>query len=261
MRKIAVFLWLAGLALFFACGNNGNSEQTGKEKELVKSYVAKGDSTLYGLVCDGGDDTHLVVFFPEKGLDPDTFDISEARMENKVFGFPTVGDKYALVVSPEDKKKVVLAINLHELMGTWVYKQLPHLREDINLDILNHVSSEEKARFDSIVDSLMIPREYGFTLKVDQQLVPTGMGRATKIMGKESPVVYPPVKRYTEWHIFNGDIILTYAVSGSDITKEAESRNDTAQLVYLRSDTMALRFGDVVQGYRLRPDTLNQNQK
>ena len=116
-------------------------------------------------------------------------------MENKVFGFPTVGDKYALVVSPEDKKKVVLAINLHELMGTWVYNQLPHLREDIDLDLLNQVSREEKARFDSIVDSLMIPREYGFTLKVDQQLVPTGMGRATKIMGKESPVVYPPVKR------------------------------------------------------------------
>jgi hypothetical protein len=33
--------------------------------------------------------------------------------------------------------------------------------------------------------------------------------------------------------------------------------NDTAEFVMLRRDTMALRFSDRIQGFKLKPDSLN----
>jgi hypothetical protein len=261
MRNYFGLLMFAGMMVFMACGSNEKDNPANQEVRttLLKEYEAKGDSSLYGLVCDGSDDTHLVVFFPDLGQDPDTFDITDARLSGSIFGFPMVGDKYALVVDPKDRKKVVKAINLREMEGTWVYDQMPQVRRDINLDLIEESNPEEMVRFEMLIDSLMIPREYGFTLKSNWQVMALGMGRSSRSVDKESPVEYPPSKRYTEWHIHNGNIILTSSIMSAD-AKNQTVANDTAQLIYLRSDTMALQFGDKVQGYRLRPDTLSQEK-
>ncbi len=256
MRKIFGFLIVAALMAFVACRGDINKEKVDKNTGEMPGYEAVGDSTVYGLVCGGGTEAYLVVFFPETGENPDTFDISDARKNGNVFGFPNIGDRFALVLNPDDKKSVSKAINLNELMGTWVYSVMPHLRSSFDPDILAAMDKEERAKFDHLIDSFMVPREYGFTMKIDNQVLAIGTRNATYSQEKESPVEYPRMKRYSEWHIFNGDIILTEVSRASETDKEPVVRNDTAQLVYLRKDTMALKVNGEVQGYRLRPDSL-----
>ena len=44
------------------------------------------------------------------------------------------------------------------------------------------------------------------------------------------------------------------------LTGSIELKNDTAEFVLLRRDTMALRFGDRVQGFKLKPDSLTEKR-
>ena len=55
-----------------------------------------GDSTVYGLACEGCTDS-LLVFLPFSGGDPDTIDILNARVQRRVFGRPDIGDMVAVI--------------------------------------------------------------------------------------------------------------------------------------------------------------------
>ena len=61
---------------------------------------------------------------------------------------------------------------------------------------------------DSVMQRLLQPREYGFQLKNDHQAQPIGMVRQGNTTDDRSPVEYPELKRYHEWHLLNGRLIL-----------------------------------------------------
>ena len=74
LRHSALLL-LSGL-MAAACGGEKKSEGTALPDSDAISMEQKvaGDSTLYGLACDGCTDS-IVVILPNQGGDPDTFDI------------------------------------------------------------------------------------------------------------------------------------------------------------------------------------------
>ena len=122
-------------------------------------------------------------------------------------------------------------------------------------DIFPEMSKEDKVKFDSLVQTLMIPVEYGFTLKRDFTAQSVGGPPRKRALDEESPVEYPRLKRYTEWHVFNGALVFSRS-SRSNPKKEMELVNDTAELVMLRGDTLVLRFADHLQGFSRKPDSL-----
>lgn len=263
MNRKSFYFILFMLMLFVACGKTDEKPEEDSMDVVSQSYEAMGDSMLYGLACDGCTDTTLVLL-PDSGGDPVTYSIVRARSEKKFFGRPQIGDKMAVMVNPDDSTELLVVINLDQVMGTWYYEQLPVLRRRAHIDSAEvqqmEFTEEEKAHFDSLLSTLMIPREYAYTFKRDFTMRTEGGPPRTTSLDRDLPVVYPPMTRYMEWHIFNGKIILTYGgMKIAGMKDSLELTNDTAEFVLLRSDTMALRFRDHVQGFRLRPDTLVEN--
>lgn len=260
MKRKTIFSILALLALAIACGKKPVAEQgTADESETamtIKAYEAKGDSTLYGLACEGGGDS-AVVFLPDTGGDPVTYSIIGAMKRNRMFGNPSVGDKVALIPNPDNPREALVVINLEELRGTWVYQVLPTVKEH-EVEGAPALSREEKAKFDSLVQTLMVPVEYGFTLKRDFTAQSVGGAPRKKALDEESPVEYPRMRRFTEWHVFNGALVFSRSSRSmrSDAKADMELVNDTAELLLLRSDTLVLKFSDRVQGYSRKADSL-----
>jgi hypothetical protein len=61
------------------------------EDAINTEQNAKGDSTVYGLACDGTNDS-VIVFLPNSGGDPITYDIVGAMQNHRVIGKPQIGD-------------------------------------------------------------------------------------------------------------------------------------------------------------------------
>ena len=71
---------------------------------------------------------------------------------------------------------------------------------------------------------------------------------------KMSPVVYPEVKRYTEWHMYNGRLILK--ADTTMFSKEGDVPSvDTVDIEMLMGDSLILRFPDHVQPYYRKVET------
>ena len=79
---------------------------------------------------------------------------------------------------------------------------------------------------------------------------PIGPSR-NKIADENSPVIFPPFKRYRQWHLYNGQLILS-ETSRDTLGNVSITNNDTAAFVMLRRDTLVLRFSDKEQGYYRR---------
>lgn len=256
MNRKSIFFSLAILALAIACGKKPAAEEENDgvgQMMTIKAYEAKGDSTLYGLACEGGGDS-AIVFLPDSGGDPVSYSIIGVMRGHRLFGSPSVGDKVALLPNPENPKEALMVIDLDELRGTWVYQVLPSVKEH-DTEGLPESSKEDKAKFDSLVQTLMIPVEYGFTLKRDFTAQSVGGAPRKKALDEESPVEYPRMKRYSEWHVFNGSLVFSRSSRSKD-SKDMELVNDTAQLLMLREDTLVLQFSDHLQGYSRKPDSL-----
>ena len=84
------------------------------------------------------------------------------------------------------------------------------------------------------------PREYGFQLLANAQARPIGMERGSQSSRQQSPVVWPEIRRYRSWHLFNGRLVLTQRQRDSLRTPPT----DTADFVLLRRDTLVLRYND-----------------
>jgi hypothetical protein len=56
------------------------------------------------------------------------------------------------------------------------------------------------------------------------------------------------VKRYREWHIYNGHLLLSEARRDT-LGNQQVTNTDTADIVFMRRDTLLLRFSDHEQGY------------
>ena len=234
---------LAATAMLLGACHSGT--QTEKNSTVYNETVTlEGDSTVYGLACDGCTDS-LLVYLPFSGGDPDTIDILNARVQRKVFGRPEVGDEVAFVLNASNKKVADLVINIDRLKGSWCYQVMPKLRRRLGASADSVVQLPPDFP-DSLRKKWFQPREYGLELQRDNIVRPIG----TQTRGKEQqgPVEYPEMKRYREWHIYNGHLLLMETRRDTTGARKTIS-TDTADIVVMRHDSLLLRFADHVQGY------------
>lgn len=234
---------LAATAMLLGACHSGT--QTEKNSTVYNETVTlEGDSTVYGLACDGCTDS-LLVYLPFSGGDPDTIDILNARVQRKVFGRPEVGDEVAFVLNASNKKVADLVINIDRLKGSWCYQVMPKLRRRLGASADSVVQLPPDFP-DSLRKKWFQPREYGLELQRDNIVRPIG----TQTRGKEQqgPVEYPEMKRYREWHIYNGHLLLMETRRDTIGARKTIS-TDTADIVVMRHDSLLLRFADHEQGY------------
>lgn len=245
--------------LLGACGH-GVPPHHSSFDPISLAQPAKGDSTIYGLACEGCTDS-VVVLLPNQGGDPITYNILEAKRRGQVFGSPHMGDWMGVVLDGKKSRNAKMVIDLDELKGTWTFLVMPTLR---NIDKLSSRAQRQALRAmpDSAKETFMIPREYGFTLARQSVATPVGFVRQS---GTEdtSPVEYPKVRWYTEWHVYNGRLILIqgqYSFQGQVINPV--TIRDTADIIYMQNDSLALRFkGNKVVGFHRQADAMKANAK
>ncbi len=229
--KKAIYTVATTLILTTACGNRQHQEARSEVISIQQNEP--GDSTRYGLVCDGCTDS-ILVFLPREGGDPDTFNIVAAQQQQRIYGRPHIGDDIAVVLS---KDSVVMTINLSTLRTTWCYQATPKLRE---------LAAQRMNRLpDSIMRKIMTPREYGFLLKRDHSVRTIGIYRHDNM----SPVEYPQVTFYKDWRIWNGHLILHADTVRGLTNKDVMPKSDTADICLLMRDSLVLRFADHEQSY------------
>ena len=204
-----------------------------------------GDSTLYGLACEGCTDS-LLIYLPLSGGDPDTLNILAARVNHRIFGLPEIGDQMAIILNAEDKSTADLVINLDRLKGEWCYQVMPRLRPraGVSPDSIVQLPPDFP---DSLRKKWFQPREYGIEFKKDRTA--RAIGSQTRDHTKQqTPVTYPTVKRYRQWQVFNGHILLM-ETNRDTLGSHQVISTDTVDIVLLRPDSLRLRFKDHEQGY------------
>ena len=242
MKKTTFLSVLALLAAITACTTSSTRPQV--NLAIDEQHIQPDDSTRYGLACDGCTDS-ILVFLPNSGGDPDTFNILEASLNHRIYGRPNVGDRVAIVINHEDSTTADMLINLDRLTGEWTYEVMPELRQRAGAEKAGH--ERHAALPDSFRKKFMVPRQLGFVLNADG----TARGVSTvprTQMGTDSPVKYPRQKHYREWRILNGQLLLNEAATDS-LGQLRVVSIDTAQFVLMRRDTLVLRFNDGEQGY------------
>ncbi len=231
MKKIILFVALCccimmWTSLITACGNR---KPLPPKTKVTADVNQSGDSTLYGLACDGCTDS-VLVFLKNNGDNLDTFNIVNAVEEHRIYGRPHIGDELAVILNPERTTEVKMVINLSQLKGQWCYMVTPTLRHKL-----------PRTLPDSVVKRIMAPREYGIRLKNGGAAFSIGAYRQATT-DDLSPVEYPELKRYTRWQLHNGLLILT-----ADTMKD--QKPDTTVIEMLHPDSLVLRFSDHEQGY------------
>ena len=252
MKKIIYFMALAAL-LTAACGRQTPKEATGET--IGQRENLPGDSTLYGLACDGCSDS-LLVLLPYGAENLDTFDIIDAFQQHRIYGMPHVGDEIAVIVNPQDSEEVLTVVNLETLKGTWCYMVTPTLRH------ANDMPERMRRRMttgmhDSVRRQLFAPREYVLRLKRDYTAMASGGGHGTSA-NNMSPVAFPPVRHYTEWHLYNGRLVLKADTIKGLTTEGAEPVVDTAEICLLMRDSLVLRFADGERCYYRQRQTASE---
>lgn len=231
---------MAAILLSAACG--GNKKETVVDDEPLAISTEKnmpGDSTLYGLACDGCTDS-VIVILPNSGGNPDTIDIINAALHRQVYGKPRIGDKLAVIRNPEDPDEALMVVNMDNLKGNWCYLVMPQMRDISKMPkrLQRRMVAEMP---DSEKQALLIPKEVGYQLKREYIVRPIGIVPHSTTTEDQSMVEYPKLPVYQEWRLFNGRIIFT--------AKHQGTRNDTADFVYLKEDSMVLRFSDRTQAF------------
>ena len=224
--------------LTIACGKT-DSSLSRQAQAHTDNQRSPGDSTVYALACEGCSDTLLVVLSNLEGS-PDTLSILNATQTRKIFGHPRTGDELAIVINGEDSTVADMVVNLQQLKQTWCYQVTPTLRRRAGF------TEEQRQRFltlmpDSIKQRLMQPREYGFKISGNHAVRAIGLPRNDR--SENSPVEYPKMKRYRQWRIWNGRLILSTTARDS-LGRHQVAESDTAEFVMMRRDTLELRFSD-----------------
>ena len=248
------FFILFSLALLLAaCGHSGNNDgddqtpgDTLNQEPVIRQL--EGDSTLYGLACEGSNDSILVIL-TSADSDPDTIDILEARINRRVFGRPEIGDQVAITMNAERKTTADIVINIDRLKGEWCYQVMPRLRRRSSAAADSAVQLPPDFP-DSLRRKWFQPREYGFELRRDNTMRPIGVQR-NEAERQPGPVEYPTLKRYRQWHVYNGHLLLS-ETRRDTLGHQQVISTDTADIVFLRRDTLLLRFANHEQGYYRR---------
>ena len=258
--KSLFFIGIAGLALA-SCHRGPKPPVKKTNMPISLSKPAKGDKAIYGLACMGCTDT-TVVLLPNGGGDPIKYNILDANRRHQVFGNIEIGDWICVIpsTSKDTHNSANMVIDLDKLKATWTYQVMPHLRD------VSHLSKRQQARIlanmpDSIVETYMIPREYGFSLKRMSEARSVGYVMQNSSVEDDSPVEYPEVPQYTEWHAYNGKLLLVrgkYAINGKVFNRKTTI--DTLSFVFFNNDSLALRDrrGNVI-GYHRKANDQDAN--
>ncbi len=244
MKKIIPFFVFLIAIISVSCSSNKTTKKKALQNDSISSSTkAEGDSTLYGLACEGCTDS-VLIFLSFDGGDPITYDIIDAVQKHKILGRMTTGDWIAVVLNPNDSTVADEVINLDQLKGNWVYKAMPVPRNGIKKELS---SKNIEENIDSIIQSRMKPNEQGFAIKRNNVAEPIGIKYSNQ---DNNPVVYPEIKNYTEWSIYNGLLLLSQKKvvrQGKKVSTVIES--DTAEIKFLRKDSLSLKFKSGIQGY------------
>lgn len=251
---------LLTVILFAACGHKKQDTNAAILKAVAQSRL-KGDRSVYGLACEGCTDS-VVVLLPEGGGDPVKYNIIDAMHRHKVLGKLKTGDWICVVPNLKDSMVADIVVDLDQLRGIWCYIVMPQMRD------YDKMSKRLQARLmrdmpDSIKETFMIPREYGFYLKRHWVAQSVGYVRETNSLADESPVVYPPLGYFSEWHILNGKFVMTSGTPHfSDDGKSTLTnlKYDTCSIDYLDADSLVLTDRDGSRSY-YRKDNLNDVNK
>lgn len=266
MKKKYIVYTILGLFVLFCVLDvvfNSNSTFKPKEKqEKLLTTTMKGDKTVYGLACEGCNDT-VIVLLPLDNSDPVTYNILDATRAGNIRGKVSIGDRLALVLDPNDKKKATLVIDLEDLMGIWCYIVMPKLKDFTNM------SNREQARKlaampDSLKQTYYIPREYGFWVKQNWMAQSVGYIREDPSVADESPVVYPALGYFTAWHIWNGKFIIVSGTPKEDSKGNmtvVNLHNDTCDIAYLDGDSLVLSSDGVSRSYYKKKNIGEVNKK
>ncbi len=264
-RTKAIFAAWGLVALMAACVQKESEKplpEPTSEGKLNREQLLEGDSTIYGLACEGCNDS-VVILLPGDGSDPVTYNIIDAHRHNRVMGRLKVGDWIGLMRNPTDSTVADFVLNLDELKGTWCYVVMPKWRDATNMTPQAQAILEESMP-DSVKKEFFVPREYGFSLKRQWTAQSVGYVRKSPLED-QSPVVYPRLLYFTEWHILNCRLVMTSReYQKKDDSEEMELagyRNDTCDVVFLSGDSLVLASDGESRGYYRRNNVADINKE
>ncbi len=241
------FFPLILMMLVAACGNQQQANTAQNSNIDSLAIALEGDSTIYGLACDGSTDT-ILVFLPITNIaaDPDTLNILNATRQRCVFGRVKVGDQIAVVRNGNDSTVADFVVDIENLRGTWCYQVMPSLH--VRADMVGRTERQMvNALPDSVRELLSTPREYTMQFKGDHTVM--SLESFKKLTEEEEQFIdYPKTKRYGQWNLFNGKLLLTEVAMDSSGVNHALSI-DTVTFVLMDRDTLVLRFKDQIRNY------------
>ena len=260
MKNILTIICCIACISFLSCSKKSDKPEKNMLSMQDVEVTITGDSMLYGLTCDGSSDS-LIVIWPFGG-DPVTYDCVDAHDAHRIIGKPTIGDWVGIMINPEDTTSVTMVIDLDQLKGTWTYPVTPVMKD------LQKMSARMQKRMmadmpDSIMNTYFVPREYGFTLKRAHQAQSVGYVHSNNTLESDSPVEYPPVKRYRQWHMLNGRLILVSVESKETTGPETEAPLvavlDTLDFIYMDNDSLILTQNGQRIGLHRKENALKAN--
>lgn len=235
MKKLFyTILAVVALGTVIACSSKDHEETAtpASEEEGV-------DSMVYGLVCDGTNDS-VIVLLKFTGEDPVTYNIETAKVAGKVIGQMQIGDWIGLLPNPQDTTEATMAVDLDQLKGTWTYQVLPTWKDASKMSA-RALRNKMAEMPDSLRQAYLVPREYGFTLKRSSVASPVGFVMRTHSLEDDSPVEYPAVKNYTKWKCRNGKLILT-STDRSALVASAKEEDASAKEIKAPKETKDTLF-------------------
>lgn len=256
MSHKLVFIFSLALSVLTALVSC-NTKEVKDSEQPVYTQRLQGDNAVYGLACDGCNDTVIVVL-PEDNSDPVTYNIMEAKRRNRIMGKIQIGDRLCIVLNKKNKKEADVVVDIDKLAGIWCYIVMPKMRD------AEQLSAKAQARMmnnmsDSVKETYLIPREYGFYLKRDWIATSVGYVDDNNALAQESPVEYPPLGYFTAWHLWNGMLVITSGKPSSKNNVQINPKslhNDTCSIDYLDGDSLVLSSDGVSRSY-YRKENIN----
>ena len=263
MSLKALFIFLLACFAITACRNN-KQETVKTDTKANYTQALKGDSTIYGLACEGFSDT-AVVLLPNGGGDPVTYNILRANRRHRVLGRIKTGDWIAVVLNPTNKHVADVVIDLEQLKGIWCYIVMPQLRGHEAMTDQEQTQAM-RAMSDSLKDLYFVPREYGFWLKRQWEATSVGYVQESSTLAEESPVEYPPLGWFVAWHIWNGKFVMTsgkpkYSGKDNTVVGYEHVAYDTCTIEYLDDDSLVLSDRDGARSYYRKNDVNDLNKR
>ena len=251
-------LFFSSLSALVSC----NTKEMKDAEKPAYTVRLQGDSAVYGLACDGCNDT-IVVVLPEDNSDPVTYNIMEAKRRKRVLGKVQIGDRLCIVLNKKNKKKADVVVDIDKLAGIWCYIVMPKMRD------ARQMSAKAQARMmnnmsDSLKETYLIPREYGFYLKRDWIASSVGYVDDNNALAQESPVEYPPLGYFTAWHLWNGMLVITSGTPSSKNNGQIDVKslqNDTCSIDYLYGDSLVLSSDGISRSYYRKENINDVNRR